>query len=1522
MKYLMTWLVLTGWTQWAQAGGTTCTSVASGDWSNSSTWNCTTVSGIPDADTTVTVNNTHTVLLDVDATVGLVFVFAGGDLDVAASGSGLTLTVNSPGSSLNEASVDLFGDLTINGAGDFIFGAMDGAFNLTVNVAGDTAFNGLLGNTTPLSILLVDTAGTTTVSQSITTNASINFLNPVLLAADLSLTGSDVVFLGEVDADPLALGSNLSITVSGLADFNATVGGNNPPNSLVVSGATSLSNGMGQVTTIGQQQYQGGLTITADTTLTSGSSLLRIDGSSGPHALVLNNPGTTWLGGTIGATPHTSITTDASGQTRFSGAVSVNVNGSTATTFNDNIALGASGNAVINQTGTGDVVFNGAINSSSGSPHRLTVNDVSGRTVFNNTVSIGQLTTNDGAGADVTVLNAPTINTSSGGADNGRMTFNDPVEVLQDVIISEGGNGRIWLIGGLDQGSGASSSHVTINSDNEVILGPVGLTTAPDSLTTDATGSTRLTGDVTVDNPMNFNDAVTLNTDVMVTAETINFNGDVSLQGFDLTVFAFSASIDGVISGTGDLISDVVTLFGVSGENTYTGQTIVNSGLLDLADAASNNNISVSSLIQLNIGNLRAHTMTGVFQLANGQTLTGFGNVLGTLQTASGSVLMPSPGGATMDIDALQMFTGSTHVVTINGSTAPTDYSQTAVSAINLDGDVTGGASLALQVNVPLTDTDEFLLIDNTGPGPVSGTYNGISEGGLVDVGSGLAMTISYQGGDGNDVVLSGLCQPNITVTDAGDSGAGTLRQAMADVCSGGVIDFAQDLTVILSTEINTDKTLTITSGGFDVTISGGNSTRLLVIDSAAAVTINQVNLSNGSSVTDAAAVFNDGTLSLFSSQVNNHTATGNGGAIVNTSNGNLNINSSTFFSNQGDRGGAIYNEGMLQIQNSTFTLNGTGGTLEGGAIHNRGTLQSTNNTFANNGVSNSNGAAVFTWNGDHELINTLIADNLSPIGCFIDLGNSTENNANSLIESGNCDAELTVDPQLQALANNGGQTMTMALALTSPAVDAGSDALCPLTDQRGVDRPQLEACDIGAYESEYLPIIYVDRDNTTRSGACIPGACWANAYEYLADALAVAGPTSQVWVADGVYYPDLGSGVVNDDPQASFTLAEGVFMYGGFNGTETDLEQRDFNINLTILSGDIDLNDENSDGNFIAETTNDVLGDNAYHVIEVSGNGVVVDGFTVTAGKAFEFPDDAQGGGLHCLSGASTGHVFANNIWIAHFALDDGGAVFACGGQFENSSLIENRSQGQGGAIFSQESLDLVGVNFVNNFADFGGGAVYASAMNIEQNVFEGNRTPAFGGAMVANDVLLIQNSLFNGNDAIQTGGAILLKGHSELVNVTMTGNKAGFLGGAIANGISTPGDELRVKNSILWNNEDGFGVGSISAGIDVASVATIAHTIFQGSGGSTNWNSAAGIDGGNNIDLDPEFMADADLNAIPITPANAHLTPGSVAIGTGDNAAVTTPLDLDNNPRIDGGVVDMGAYEYGDLIFEDGFE
>ncbi len=164
------------------------------------------------------------------------------------------------------------------------------------------------------------------------------------------------------------------------------------------------------------------------------------------------------------------------------------------------------------------------------------------------------------------------------------------------------------------------------------------------------------------------------------------------------------------------------------------------------------------------------------------------------------------------------------------------------------------------------------------------------------------------------------------------------------------------------------------------------------------------------------------------------------------------------------------------------------------------------------------------------------------------------------------------------------------------------------------------------------------------------------------------------------------------------------------------------------------------------------------------------------------------------------------------------------------------------------------------------------------------------------------IINCVISGNFANNSGGGIFSGHHSTvtITNCTITENFAGSDGGAIyvneANAI--------IRNSILYGNTAEWGK---ELSFINGAVCTVSYSNIQGGQADAYVSTSSILNWGEgNIDVDPAF-------ASPIK-SDYHLMPGSLCIDAGDPCYVAEPneTDLDGNPRVIGGRIDMGAYEF----------
>ncbi|MBP7688090.1 MAG: right-handed parallel beta-helix repeat-containing protein, partial [Thermoflexales bacterium] len=207
-----------------------------------------------------------------------------------------------------------------------------------------------------------------------------------------------------------------------------------------------------------------------------------------------------------------------------------------------------------------------------------------------------------------------------------------------------------------------------------------------------------------------------------------------------------------------------------------------------------------------------------------------------------------------------------------------------------------------------------------------------------------------------------------------------------------------------------------------------------------------------------------------------NHTVGGGGqgygaGLYVASFANPLRVNRSLFYNNvashASSQGGGIYLTSPALITNTTIYSNSAGNGGNGFNYNSSYVITLTNNTI----LSNTNASGVITGQINNTgtayrltLINTIIG------GCT---GNKILSLGHNLSSDASCAITTTGDlsntnPLLGAFANNGGFTQSFVPSITSPAVNAGDNAVCPGDDQRGVLRPIGSACDIGSIESPH----------------------------------------------------------------------------------------------------------------------------------------------------------------------------------------------------------------------------------------------------------------------------------------------------------------------------------------------------------------------------------------------------------------------------------------------------------------------
>jgi hypothetical protein len=337
--------------------------------------------------------------------------------------------------------------------------------------------------------------------------------------------------------------------------------------------------------------------------------------------------------------------------------------------------------------------------------------------------------------------------------------------------------------------------------------------------------------------------------------------------------------------------------------------------------------------------------------------------------------------------------------------------------------------------------------------------------------------------GNGAGTCQLGICS-HVACTEQG------IRDAIAAGGGPYTFDCADGTTVVTEAEIVIDNDV-ILNGEGKLTVDANLSHRVFSVAFRVTAELRGLTVTGGRLVAQTygeevsgAGILNEGRLLLVDTTVRDNSAehldecyTGEpgscvafGGGIYNhcttgAQSGRLTLQSSTVSGNYADwLGGAIASAGHCAsalLQNSTVSGNSAGVYPRDG-INSTGTLMIVSSTISDR--LNATASPV-------TITNSLVDGDCSE--GVITGGHNIESPGNTcgFDQEGDQVNVSSDDLKLGPLQDNGGPTMTHALGAGSVAIDVIPDAACEVgEDQRGVERPQGDACDVGAFELEVGP--------------------------------------------------------------------------------------------------------------------------------------------------------------------------------------------------------------------------------------------------------------------------------------------------------------------------------------------------------------------------------------------------------------------------------------------------------------------
>jgi hypothetical protein len=635
--------------------------------------------------------------------------------------------------------------------------------------------------------------GTGTVT--VTTASDQTYNGALTLAQDTTIEAHNATFGLSVDSSTADKALTVNTNGAGTTIFNGPVGGINPLLSLTTNadGFTSIAGGT--INTSGDQLFNDAVVLGL-TTVLSGNDITFmeiVDSDTISRDLTVNSSGngiTTFEKAVGGNRQLASLTTNSDGTLHLNGGI-IKAEGDVS--LGDTTQLGADTTVT-----AGSVKFGGTVNSDF-TTRALTIN-TSGDTTFGGAVgafaALSNITTD--AGGATRILGG-TVRTA------GDQSYGDSVVLGSDTTVT----GRtVTFSSTIDSSNTATPAALTVNSvgsGTTIFAGDVGSSKALKSLTTDASGTTRVGADVTTTSGMTFNDVVLVYTDSVMTdtgSTGISFGNTLdSDNGNHALSLLLNTSANATTGSPGighiSFARDVggITAFwslNLGGDRGTPASVATITAGINAGTVVPNFSLLVNTISGFNMGRGQKLTVLGNFTLNSGGTATlGDINTLGNMTINAPSIVLNTrPSGnvlATSGSNLITIQDPSLDFVaggSINFSTAPSTiggFSSPSFATPNGDNISSNLSGFAQRASGSVTEAmlhQGSTVLDLVPTGPTNTNLATAIAGALPPETTGSAMLTTVQPGKEQIAEL----------TEVGIDGRSLDARQLADYLSGKAI--------------------------------------------------------------------------------------------------------------------------------------------------------------------------------------------------------------------------------------------------------------------------------------------------------------------------------------------------------------------------------------------------------------------------------------------------------------------------------------------------------------------------------------------------------------------------------------------------------------------------------------------------------------------------------------------------------------------------------------------------------------